>query len=338
MRRSSILEGLASPRLTVAFFLAMAAAAIAAAHNPADITALVLLPLGLLIANLVAAILSNARFRADLPLLVFHLALLAFVVLLAVARLCYFDGAVKLTTGEVFEGNYLVSERGRLHPGHPEALRFSHEGLVEYTPDGSDYATTYTRVQWWDQAGRPHLNEISNDRPLVLDGYRLFATRQRGYSPVFHFTPTGMPAPLHGTAQLADNYLDEGVRNFTVGTDLVLPDGHTIWVQAILEESYANRAGIARDLGAGALRHHLVVRDGDARYELRPGDSVDLAGGRFTYDHLSTWLGYRIVYDPTPAWLAAAVITAIASLCAFYARLWMRRRRGAPATLREVLA
>ena len=60
---------LASPRLTVVFFVLAAAGSLATAHELHDATVLMALPFALLGLNLGAAVFAHARFRADAPLL-----------------------------------------------------------------------------------------------------------------------------------------------------------------------------------------------------------------------------------------------------------------------------
>lgn len=320
VRITGALETMASARLTVAFFVLMAAAALAATYHPEHITALVLAPLMLLLLNLGAAILSNARFRADLPLLLFHLALLAFLALMLVARLSYFDGGVKLSTGAVFDGQYLSVKRGALHGDGASRLRFANDGMTEHAEAGS-LPTTFNRVRWWDSAGLPHWAEIGNDRPLVLDGYRIYATHQRGFEPLFQWQPAEGGREM-GTVQLPYTFAGD----FPPGSTVTLPGGSEAWVQLLSAEKM-ELDGSRDDLGAQTLDHRLILRAGGKRYELKPGGSVDLSGGRLTYVELGTWMGYRVTYDPTPPWLAASVLLGVASLLWFYARLWRRPRR-----------
>jgi cytochrome c biogenesis protein ResB len=42
---------------------------------------------------------------------------------------------------------------------------------------------------------------------------------------------------------------------------------------------------------------------GEQRVELTPGSEVQLAEGRLRYEALTTWMGYRVFYDPTIQWL-----------------------------------
>lgn len=321
MSLSGALKALASPRLTVAFFVLMAAAALAAAYNPDYITAFVVTPLVLLLLNVGAAILSNARFRADLPLLLFHLALLAFLALLLMARLCYFDGGAKLSTGAEFNGEYLSIKQGPLHRDGATRLRFANDGLIEHAEPGG-FPITYNRVRWWDATGLPHMADIGNDRPLVIDGYRIYATNFRGFEPAFQWQPKS-GAPEMGMAQLPYTFAGDLPEPAIVS----LPGGTEAWVQLISAEG-TDLQGLREELGAQTLEHKLIVRAEGNRYEMQPGSSIELSGGRLTYVELGTWMGYRITYDPTPYWMTASVLVGVGSLLWFYARLWRRPQHG----------
>ena len=65
-------------------------------------------------------------------------------------------------------------------------------------------------------------------------------------------------------------------------------------------------------------RHRLIVRIGDERRELVPGDELALPGGVLRYRELSTWMGYRVHYDWTRPWMLAAVLIGLFSLFAHY--------------------
>lgn len=318
-------QALASPRLTVAFFFLMAAGGLWVAQGGGNATWTVLLPLTLLVVNLAAAIATKPRFRADLPLLLFHLALLALVVLFGLARLVYFDGAVMLTAGTAFDSSTLARDlRGPLHGDGVRALRFANEGFTENFPERSKYRETYNRVRWWDESGASQIAEIGDDRPLVLDGYRIYASSRRGFSPIFHWQPANGPESL-GSVELPDRDQAE----MGPASKLHLPGGMEAWVLLLADAPTIAPGGQLVDRGSDDVAHHLVLRIGEQRHELRQGQSVQLDGGRLSYVRLSSWMGYRIVYDPTEPWLAATVVVAIASLLWFYARL-LRKSGGRP--------
>lgn len=314
----SFVTGLASPRLMVVFFLLMAAAALGVAYGAIAPTPAVLAPFGLLVVNLTASIASNARFRADLPLLVFHIALLAMVALFAIARLTYFEGTAKVPAGAWFAGDLRTEERGVLHDEGARGLRFSNEGFAEVYPERNTYRYTHNRVRFLDATGNPHESVIGDDRPLVLKGYRIYTSRNRGFAPMLQWRPVD-EAIQFATVQLGQI----GVDGFMTGTQWPIPGGPAIWVSMSTELDKFT-PGIRRDnLGAKDASNKLVVTHNERFTELRVGESLDLPGGRLTYAGLSAWMGYRIIYDPTQPWLIGAVSIAIISLLWFYVRrLW----------------
>lgn len=320
VRWQRVVEWLASPHWMVAFFLLAAAGALAAAYGVTDATQLMLPPLALLSVNLVAAIATRPAFRRDAPLLLFHVALLALVLLFALGRLTYLDASVALSSGTDFEGELVSDERGPLHRDRLGELRFSNEGFTENYPRRGRYVATYNRISWWDEQGESHLAEIGDDHPLLLAGYRIYSTRQRGFSPVFHWLGSDGEEDL-GAVQLRD------VRGgqYAPSNEWLLPDGQQAWAMLQLEEMPKPAPGARQvDLNAQQLPHVLVLRVGETRHELRPGDALQLAGGRLSYVRLDSWMSYRIIHDPTRAWLVATVLVAIGCLVLFY----LRRFRG----------
>lgn len=314
------LKKAAAPRWTVAFFLLTAAAALAIAQGGMPATPLMLLPFGLLVVNLVASIMSNARFRADLPLLVFHLALLALVALVGLARLTYLDARATLTNGTVFEGALERQERGPLHWGRIESLRFFNDGLSARYSERGIYQGTYNRVRWQDGSGRWQRAEIGDDRPLILEGYRIYATVFRGLAPLFRWQPS-VGAEEIGSVQLDDH------RNSDLppAASWQLPGGPDLWVQINFTPLPAPQGTHQQDLGAAELKHTLVLRSGERRHVMRIGDVVDFPQGKLTYVQLDSWMSYRFVYDPTVPWIIATLVVGVASLIWFYVRrVWGR--------------
>ena len=62
----------------------------------------------------------------------------------------------------------------------------------------------------------------------------------------------------------------------------------------------------------------LVVNTGAERVELQPGEEVTLSGGQIRYEGLTTWMGYKIFYDPTLYWLFAAAMLSVFGLMHHY--------------------
>lgn len=315
---SSVSHTLASPRLMAAFFVLMAAAALGVAYGAINPTPAALLPLGLLVLNLAASIASNARFRADLPLLVFHLSLLAFVALLAAARLTYFEGIAMVPVGSSFSGELVNEERGPLHGTGARALRFSNLGFTEIYKERKVYRHTSNQVRFVDDAGNAHEGEIGNDRPLVLDGYRIYTIGNRGFAPVLQWMPE------HDAIQITTVTLGPvGEDGYTPGVEFSPPGGPQLWVSLSTEHDNPAPGSVRKNLGAESAPNKLVLRLDGPAHHLQKGESIALPGGQLTYAGLSAWMGYRIVYDPTKPWLLGTVAVAVGSLIWFYARrLW----------------
>lgn len=308
-----LLEWFAAPGWMLAFFVFAFASGLISIQRPDWITAAWLAPLGLFSLSLCAAIVSRPRFRADAALLGLHLALLALIVLFATARLVYLDGATTLTDGgEAFDGRLDVDRRGPWHPDTIQRLRFSNEGVVESFHPGQRWPQTENRVRWWLPDGSSHTALIANDTPLLLDGYRIYPTFNRGYSPVFHWLGK-------------DGFEETGSVQLRVDTDFgmanewVLPNGETVWVMLETDARTRMEPGETRTgLGSETLNHRLVVRFGDHRQTLGAGESLQFADGTLTYRELRSWMGYRVVYDPTIPWVTAAALLAVACMIAYY--------------------
>lgn len=318
-------KSLASPYLTLLFFLLMGAGSLLVTRTDVSPTAAVILPLLLLMINLGASILTYPRFRIDLSLLIFHLALVAFVILLLIARLTYFEGFVNLTSNALFEGNLERVIKGPFHNDDPQtALRFTNEGFTENFPDRGKYLATYNRVRWWDEAGNSHVVDIGDDRPLILKGYRIYTTKTRGFAPMF------MWEPLSGTIEMGMVQLrDSGLGGFTPDSGWMLPMGPEMWAMVepdVSIESPPPNSSRA-NFNAETLNHKLVIRIAENRYELQKGASIDIPEGKLTYTGLRSWMGYRIVYDPTIPWLISTIIIAVGALGWFYWKLFRRPKR-----------
>lgn len=314
---------LASRRLTVLFFLLTAGASLAVALEKMPATALMLAPFGLLVANIGAAIFASARFRADLPLLLFHLCLVALVALVGMARLVYLEGTATLSSGTAFEGEPQSEKRGLLHFGRMQDLHFANEGFNEGFFRRGTYRATYNRVRWLDDSGQWQQAEIGDDRPLILHGYRIYTTKNRGFSPLFHWLPAEQKEAgdgTYGTVQLNDMPRE----TLAPSMQWALPGG--IPVRAILNIEAPGEQPARHDEAnryAKDLEHTLTLKIRDARHDLRPGEKVVLPEGTLTYVRLDSWMGYLITYDPTQPWIMGTVLLGIASLIWFYwRRIW----------------
>ena len=309
----------ASMRLTQVL-LGMLAAATLAAYMADGLGTLTLgVPLGLLTVNLVAAVITNATFRRQPALLMFHLSLIAIVALLAVSRLASVTGRFELTEGMAFDGSLMTSSPGALASPRVDASFVNAGFTVEYGA-GLKRGRTRNEVRWIDEQGAERRQVIGDQTPLVVNGVKFYTTSNKGFAPLFDWTAQG-ETPVRGAVHLPSFPLHEGeqVRDWKPVAGAPAVRVSLRLFDTVLDPS---RPGTLRM----PVRHVLHVRAGEVEAELVPGQSVSIAGGELRYVGLRTWMGYRVAYDPVVAWLLAASLVAVIALVAHYAIKFRRRR------------
>jgi len=264
-------------------------------------------PLFLLAVNLIAAVATNGVFRKQMPLLVFHLALIVLVLLAAAGRLMYLKGTVEVTEGGEFQG-LKQRDAGPLHIDRLGVVRFINEGFeIDYTP-GPMLDRLVNRVRWRDEAGNERTAGIELNKPLILSGYRIYPTSNKGFAPVFLWH-----GPAHDSL-LAAVHLPSYPANAAGQAQTWQPPGlpGEIWVMLDMQEDLipsdkASRFRLPE-------RRRIVIRHGEGRWEMEPGDRIELQQGTLEYRELRTWMGYRFFHDWTIPWMLAACAVAVASL------------------------
>lgn len=329
MKPGRIVAHFGSPRTTLAG-LALLAVVVLAGSSSGGMVWPLTLALSLLSLNLCAALVVHPAFRRQLPLLTAHLALLALVVLAAVGRLCALDGRFELTQGVPFDGRLIDQSRGPLHQERLQRLSFRHDGFeIDYAA-GRKRGATRNAVTWVDADGAARSDVIGDHRPLVLEGHRIYTSPNKGFAPVLRWEPR-QGEPVVGAVHLPSYPMHE----LRQSREWTLPDGRAVWVMLQFDEVLIDPQA------AAAFRlpdeHRLVVRVGEVRAELAAGDRLDLDGGTLVYDGLRTWMGYRVSYDPTLAWLLAASLLAALSLALHYALKFFGQAATAPRSLTGVI-
>ena len=295
-----------SLRTTLALLVLLAAVVLA---RPAF--APLALVLGLLAVNLVAALVVNPLLRRQLPLLVFHLALLALLLLVGLGRLTTLDGRFELTQGVPFDGRLMDQDAGPLYDAPLQRLAFAHHGFeIDYAP-GRQRGATRNSVSWRGDDGATRSAVIGDHRPLVIDGHRIYTSPNKGFAPLLRWLPA-RGEPVLGAVHLPSFPVHE----LRQSREWALPDGREVWVMLQFDETLIDpdKAATFRL----PTDHRLVVRIGALRAELAPGERVAIDGGSLVYEGLRTWMGYRVSYDPTLPWLLAASLLASLALAAHY--------------------
>lgn len=303
-----VLHALASLKLTPWLLGLLGLASLALVYLDGTPSAWLSVPLLLLASNLAAAVVVNASFRRQLPLLVFHLALTCLVMLAAAGRLSYLKGRAELTEGQTFDGGLTYQEAGPLHRSRLDQVRFTNQGLDIRYMAGPIMDQNLNRVIWRDAAGVEREGDIGPNQPLNLFGYRIYPTSNKGFAPVLLWHPTG-GEPLLGALHLPSyparrdtQFYEWQPRGSEEALFIALATDETL---ILADRPSRFRLPDNRD---------LVVRWGDERRQLAPGQRLSLPGGVLEYRELRTWMGYHVFYDWTIPWLLASCGLAIASL------------------------
>ena len=305
------LQRLGSLKLTLAVIALLLAGSAVALQSREQMTWPLVLPLALFAVNLGAAVATNTVFRRQSALLLFHLALIAVVLLVAAGRLTYLRGGFELAEGELFDGQLTGFDAGPWHWSRLDQTSFQNlDFSIDYAP-GIKRGQTRNRVRWIEENGSngtPRETIISDMDPLVRQGYRFSTTPNKGFAPVFVWLPVN-GAPVRGGVHLPAYPANKNnqVQQWTPpGSDLKL--SITLRIdELILDPARPSAFRVPR-------RHAIILRAGDVTHELVPGAQVQLAGGILVYEGLRKWMGYEVFYDWTMPWLLAACIVAVLSL------------------------
>jgi len=305
-----VLRRLASTKLTLLWMLLLAGGAALSYDNPVETSIWVLIvPMLLLAINLIAAIISNRRINRRGGLLVFHIGLLSIVVLAAVGRLTHMDGRVELATGAEFSREAISELRsGPLHNGALDQVNFVQGPYtVDYRPQMMR-GLTHSQVAILDLEGGWKEVVVGDDRPLVIEGYRFYTTFNKGFAPILSWLDEAGNVVETGAIHMPSYPLFDFKQS-----NSWTPQGREeikFWLQL--------ETGLTPDeswvLDGNRATGTLVVNVGGDRSELLPGQSVKMTGGSLRYERLSTWMGYKLFYDPTLHWLFMAAFITIAGL------------------------
>lgn len=315
----SLLTRISSPRLTLVGMAMLGVGAALSYDNPAGTSVWVLVvPMAFLSLNLLAAIIHNPRIHQRGGLLVFHLCLLGIVILAAFGRLTRLEAHTELVEGTAFDKDNLIDVReGPLHRTGLDQVQFV-QG-----PYTVDYAAGMVRGLTHSEVLVPAPNgwqrfDIGDDRPLVLNGYRFYTTFNKGFAAVLSWLPAGGGAPIRGTVNMPAYPLYD----FRQANRWEPREGEEIRFWLDLDTGLTDKR--AWTLAPAKTHAELIVKSGEQRVTLKPGERVRLQGGVLTFERLSSWMGYKIFYDPTISWL---FFTAIIGVMGLAGHFWQKLRQ-----------
>ncbi len=319
----SLVAKLASTRLTLLGMVGLAIGAGLSYDNPEHVSVWALAaPLAFLALNLFAAILTQPGINRRPGLLLFHLGLLAICVLAAVGRLSLFEGRVEMTEGSAFDHREVIDvKQGPWHRYRLDRITFIQGPYtVSYAP-GLKRGPTRSHVLVPDGKGGWREEVVGDDTPLILDGYRFYTSFNKGFGVIVSWIPEAGEA-VTGTIHMPSYPLFD----YKQSNDWITPAGQELKLWLRLDTGIDEEAAWTLD-GRNASGV-LVVNDGEWRVELAPGEQVVLPGGALRYDSLTTWMGYKIFYDPTLRWLFYAAMAAVLGLSWHYWRKFERMPLG----------
>jgi cytochrome c biogenesis protein len=314
---------LASLRLTLVIIAAFGLGIVLSYVGWLDGTWALAVPLALFAVNLFAALVANPGFRRQGGLLVFHLGLIAIVLLVALGRLTYLKGQAELAEGEEFGGALSQVDAGPWHRSGLSRVHFTNGGFsIAYAP-GVQRGATRNIVLVPGEDGSERQAEIGDQKPLVLHGYRFYTSPNKGFAPAFVWYPASGGPPMLGTVHLPSY----PIHKYEQSREWQLPgSGRKVWTMLQFDEVILDPAQSSTFRLPN--RYKVVVRIGDRRHEfMQAGESLDLPEGRLVFDGLRTWMGYVVFYDWTLHWLLISCMVAVAGLgwhywSKFAARPW----------------
>lgn len=302
-------ERLASLRLTIGSLVALAIGVLWSYQGHMNSRWALALPLAVLAINLLAAVAARPVLRAQQALLVFHLGLIVLVVLLAAGRLTYLRGSVEVTQGAEFDGELSAVEAGPWHGDGLTRVRFVNKGFRIAYSKGVQRDATRNAVSYLDAAGAARDQEIGDQTPLVLAGYRFYTTPNKGFAPTFVWYPADGGPPVKGAVHLPAYPVHE----YRQARDWLLPGtAIKLWTllqfdELILDPARASEFRLPS-------QYQVVVRVGELRHVMRPSEAVELPQGRLVFEGLHTWMGYAVFYDWTIQWLLAVCAISVGAL------------------------
>lgn len=305
-----LVDAFASNRATLALLVVLAlAVTIYYQISLAQRIWIIAVPTLLLILNFLLALATRDILKNNWPLMVFHFALIALVLLALAGSMSFFKGSLELAENEEFSGQVENIQQGLWHRYGLADARFTNLGFqIRYHP-GIKRDKTVNRILITMPDGQQQAVEIGDHVPLVIGHYRFYTSHNKGYAPVFEWQPYASSEPIVGSIHLPAYPTHE----YRQALQWTLPGTETeLWSFLKIEENVLPED---REFNFQVPQHHqLVLRYREQRFELRPGDELELPGGILRYQKLATWMGYKVDYDWTRPWLLAATLIGLAGL------------------------
>ena len=266
-------------------------------------------PVLLLIINFMAALVVRRVMLNNIPLMLFHFALIMLVGLSMLGQMSYLKATLELATNEEFSGHLENVQQGIWHQYGLNNTRFTNLGFVINYHKGVKRDNTLNRIAVTGIDGAQKIMEIGDHVPLVIGHYRFYTSHNKGYAPVFEWKGNQAKQSVTGSIHLPAYPVHE----YKQALEWQIPGGQQkIWTQLKIEDDVLP---LDRDFQFQLpQQHRLIIRQNDQRFELLPGEELELDSGVLKYQGLSSWMGYEVDYDWTRPWLLATCLIALFNL------------------------
>ena len=311
----TILKSLASLKLTMVGITGLIANSFAISQWPDEAIPWLVLPLSLLAVNLFAALFVRHAFRQQAALLLFHVGLLAVLVLVAAGVLLRFDGSVEVVEGTPFDASNVTARGGGwLHPNRLERVQFTQGPLEVRYLTGLRRDTTRSQVAIGQPDGTKIERDIGDRQGFTANGYRFMTTFNKGYSVLLVWRDE------QGRESLgAVNFPSYPKFDWKQVNDWITPVGETLTLELMLADSVPQDGPWTLDSRDADFM--VSIDDGhEPASTLRPGESIAVNGGEITPLDVRLWMGYRIDYNPLLPWLLTAAFLSLGALAVHVAQ------------------
>ncbi len=311
----SVLKSLASLRLTMVGLTGLIANSFAISQWPDASIPWLVLPLSLLAVNLFAALLVRHAFRHQAALLLFHVGLLAVLILVAAGVLMRFDGSVEVVEGTAYNSTEVTARgQGWMHRSRLDTVNFTQGPLeIDYLT-GLQRGTTHSRVV----VGQPDGNEVERivgDRQgFTSNGYRFTTTFNKGFSVVVLWRGSDGEEGLG-----AVNFPSYPKFDWKQTNDWTTPSGETLTFELKLAERVPEEG--AWTLSSRDVDYEVGISSASqSERTIGPGQAIAVKGGEIMPVDLRLWMGYRIDYNPLLPWLLTAAFLSLGALAVHMAQ------------------
>ena len=321
----SVLKSLASLRLTMVGLTGLIANSVAISQWPDTAIPWLVVPLSLLAVNLFAALLVRQAFRHQAALLLFHVGLLAVLILVVVGVLVRFDGSVEVIEGEAFNASAVtVRGAGWLHPDRLGRISFTQGPLEVRYRSGFQRDTTHSRVVVEREGEGEVRRDIGDRQGFTSHGYRFMTTFNKGYSVLVLWRGSGGEEAVG-----AVNFPSYPGFDWKQVNDWTTPAGETLTFELLLAERVPDDSPWT--LSSDDVNYTVGLTGGErAEKTVAPGQSLAVEGGEITILDLRLWMGYRVDYNPLLPWLLMAAFLSLGAMAVHMAQKFRAPRAADP--------